>query len=461
MDNNTISALVKHLTEAKVSAKGLTSDRIVRSLFVTVWTKEDWGSGSASGQELVIGRPEVVALQKTLKELGYEPGPRDGTFGPATYSAIELFQEDRGLKVTGLPTRNTIQNIERGLVLNGKTTRASIRVLNWPDYINPDVLTRFEKETRIRVVHEVFDNSDETKELLLAKSSQYDVMVQPGYQMRPIVEAGDVVTALDLAKLPNQRNLDPAALRFTDVLDPGNKHSVPYMWGTVGIGMNETKVEQIRPDLKKDSLASLLDPEIAADLSKCGLGVIDEPTDVMPSLVAYVGGDINHIGTADLEAVDQMISKVAQYIQVIPAENFIDDLSRGKYCVAIGYSGDVFLARDNAKTSGTGKISYFVPAEGSQLWFDLLVIPKHAQNPDAAYQLINFLMRPDIAAANTNFVQYANANLASKRFIEPALLKDPGIYPPVSALKRLAVLPPLTSNVEAEIDRIWAKLRNK
>ena len=461
MDAATISAVEKHLDAVKLSRKSLTYDAVLRSLFSTVWTKENWSSGTVNGQELVIGPAEVRTLQGTMKKLGYEPGPPDGIFGPGTYTAIEVFQEDEGLKVSGLPTRNVTQNIERSLNFLGKEPRATIRVLNWPDYINPDLLVQFEKETGIKVVHEVFDTSDETKELLIAKSDQYDVMVQPGYQMRPILDAGDLIETLDMAKLPNASNLDPAALKITAMLDPGNRHSVPYAWGTVGIGVNETLVKPILPDLKKSSMASFLDPAIAADLSKCGLVMVDEPLDVIPALVAYTGGDPSNITTSDLEAVEQVISKVAQYIQVIPEENFIDSLATGKYCVALGYSGDVFLARDTAKESGKGKISYAVPVEGSQLWFDLLVIPKSAHNTAAAYKFVDFMLRPKVAGDNTNFLQYANANLNSKPFIEPAILKDPGIYPPASVLKRLSILPPLTSNVEAEINRIWEKLRKK
>jgi putrescine transport system substrate-binding protein len=296
---------------------------------------------------------------------------------------------------------------------------------------------------------------------LFAKSDQYDLMVQTDNQMRNILEGDDLLTALDMAKLPNASNLDPAAMKITAALDPKNRHSVPYFWGTVGIGINETLVKPIRPDLNKSSMASFLDPAIAADLSKCGLGMVDEGSDVMSSLVSYAGGDARNITTSDLEAVERLLTKVAPYIKLIPAENFIDALATGKFCAVVGYSGDVFLARDMARESGAGKITYSVPAEGSQLWFDLLVIPSHAKNPAAAYQLLNFLLRPDVAGSNTNFVQYANPNLASKPFIEQALLRDPGVYPPASVLKRLTVSPSLTTNVEAEINRIWGLLRKK
>jgi len=346
----------------------------------------------------------------------------------------------------------------RGLILVGEEPKGTVRILNWPDYMDPSVLEQFEKETKIEVIHDVFENSDETKELLLAKSTKYDVIVQPGYQIAPVLQPG-VLKELDRAKLPNLANLDPAALRYTDMLDPGNVHSVPYMWGTVGIGVNEAAVKRLVPDAKTNSLSLFLDPKVAESLSSCGLAVVDEPTDVIPALVAYVGGDVSKIGIADLEAVDQALAKVAPYLTIITDDRFIDGLSEGKYCAAIGYSGDVFQARDAARKEGRSKISYFVPAEGSQLWFDLLVIPQNAPDEDAAYKFLDFLMRPEVSAANTNYLQYANPNLASAPFINAELMNDPGLYPPPEVLARLAVLQPLSSRVDAELQRIWAKLR--
>ena len=200
---------------------------------------------------------------------------------------------------------------------------------------------------------------------------------------------------------------------------------------------------------------------IAADLSKCGIAVIDEPIDVLPSFAAYLGGDIRNIGITDLEAVEAALAKVSDYIKVVSTDSYINSLAEGKYCVAWGYSGDIFFARDMAKEKKTGTIVYNVPKEGSQLWFDLLVIPGKAQNKDGAYRLLNYLMKSEVAAANTNFLQYANPVLTSTPFIEPELLKDPGLYPPKSVLKRLTIQPPMSLNVEVEMKRIWSKLNKE
>ncbi len=461
MDPETISALLAHFKDAKTSPNGMTAERAMRSLFSAAWTKEGWATGEVNGQDLVVEPAEVRIAQEALAKLSYAPGPVDGVFGPATFSAVEIFQEDNGMKVTGVLTRNTFQNITRGVKFVDKPAASVVHVLNWPDYIDPDSLDKFEQETNIRVVHEVFENTSETKDLLAQGSSNYDMMVQPGAQMRQVLETENAAEILDVSKIPNSKNLDPAAVKYTGVLDPGGIHSIPFMWGTVGIGINREKVKAVSPNAPTNSMALFLDPAIAADLSKCGIAVIDEPNDVIPTMVAYLGGDIRSIGTTDLEAVDAALSNVSQYIKVVSLESYIDSLAEGKYCVAFGYSGDIFLARDSAKEKKTGTIVYKIPKDGSQLFFDLLVIPGNAPNKEGAYQLINFMLKPEVAAANTNYVQYANANLASAPLINPELLANPGLYPPQNTLKRLAVLPPLTVSIEDELKRIWAKLKKE
>ncbi len=461
MDAATTTALVTHLQATNTPADGMTSEKIMRSLFTAAWIKEGWATGSADGQSLVVEPAEVRQAQDALKKLNYAPGPSDGVFGPATLSAIEIFQEDNGMNVTGLLTRNTFQNVVRALNFVDKKPVSTVHMLNWADYINPASLDNFEKETNIRIVHEVFTNSTETKDLLHQGSDKYDVMVQAGAQMRQVLEEKSAVETLDRAKIPNAEFLDPAALSYTDVLDPNNSHSVPYMWGTVGLGVNKEKVRAIRPDAPLNSLSLILDPAIAADVSKCGIALIDEPIDVIPAFVAYLGGDMKNIGITDLEAVEVALSRVSDYIKVVSVDSYINSLSEGKYCVVWGYSGAIFYARDLAKANGKGTIVYNVPKEGSQLWFDLFVIPNKSQNKEGAYELLNYMLKPEVAAANTNFLQYANPILTSAPYIEPKLLSDPGLYPPKSVLKRLAVQPPMAANIEAELKRIWSKLNKE
>jgi len=457
LDPKTKAAITRFISNTKPSTAPTDYDALLRLMFTAVWNNEGWGKGQAEGQDTIVEKEKVKSSQEALKKLGYEPGPVDGKFGPATLASIEVFQQDVGMKVDGLLTRNTHEAVLRALALNGQKTKGQVRILNWPDYIDPAVLERFTKETQIQVVHDVFQNSDETKELLLSGSPDYDVIVQGSSQLRPILDE-KAIRELDLKKLPNYDHLDPEALRYTGRLDPDNKHSLPYMWGTVGIGVNEEAVKKLVPDAKVNSLSMFLDPKTAQTLSQCGLAFVDEPSDVVPAIVAYLGGDIGKIGIADLEAVDQALTKVAPYVKAVSVARYIDDFAQGKYCAVVGYSGDMYMARDAAREADKGTISYYVPAEGSQLWFDLMVIPKNAKNIDSAYKFLNFLLEPEVAAANTNYLHFANPNKASAPYINAELMDDPGLYPPPEVLSRLEVLLPISPNVEAELTRIWEKL---
>ena len=460
-DSRTLSALVTHMRDVGFD-RPLTGEEVLRSLFRTAWAKEGWGAGKVKGQDVVVDPAEVRAAQQALLKIGIDPGPVDGVFGPATFSAVEIFQEDNGMNTTGLLTRNTEQSILRRAAMRNASPSGVVRVLNWPDYMDPDVLVKFEKETGIKVVHEVFESSDETAALLMVGSSAYDVMVQSDSKMKQLVDDGQALAKLDHGKLSNAKHLDQLALTYTAVLDPDNKHSVPYMWGTIGIAVNETKLQQVGGgQLTFNSMDLFLDPAIAARVSKCGLAMVNEPADVVPLMIGHLGGDLLKITMADLKKVEQALSQVSQYIDVVSADRIITDMSKGRYCVAIGYSGDAFLARDTAAENGSGKISYHVPATGSVLWFDRFIIPKNARNVNAAYQFIDFLLKPKIAAANTNYLQYASPNLAATPYVEPDIKGNPGIYPPADVMKKLVVLAPLPSEISSEIGRIWSKLKTE
>ncbi len=458
-DSDTASALAQHFAAVGQIPRGLNVEQVMRSLFTTAWNKEDWSSGNVGGQALVTDRTEIKAVQDMLKQLEYAPGPADGVFGPATLAAIEVFQEDNGMNISGLLTRNMQLNIQLAARPEIKGARGEVRMLNWTDYVSPDVLTKFQAETGFRVVHEVFASSTETKALLHAGSNRYDVMIQAGAQLRQVLSQPNSIEQFDRARLPNIGGLDPATLKFTNILDPGNTHSAPYMWGTVGLGVNKAKVRAIKPDAPLDSLSLIMDPALAAEISKCGIAIVDEPNDALPALAAWLGFDMTNLGITDIEALDQAIGKISPFVTVIGTDSFIDVLAKGKYCVAWGYSGDVAVARGRAKENGTGAIVYSVPKEGSHLWFDMLVIPAKAPNKDGGYLLVDYLMRPDVAGANTNYIQYANPVTASAQYIDAALLSDPGLFPPKSVWKRLAILPPLPTDVETELARIWSKLK--
>jgi putrescine transport system substrate-binding protein len=201
-----------------------------------------------------------------------------------------------------------------------------------------------------------------------------------------------------------------------------------------------------------------MNPEIAATLAQCGISMVDEPLDVMPTLIAYLGGDIKNIGIADIEAIDAALGKISQYVKRVPDEGWGESMVSGKYCVSIGYPGATFRAAEEAKKNGNGQIIYSVPKEGTEMWLDYFVIPTNAHNKDAAYKLIDFMLRPDIAAANTNFLHYANPVLTSAQYIDPALLKEKGLYPPEATLKKISAIAPISPDEEKLLQAAWEKL---
>ncbi len=458
MDGETAAALDAHFAAVGRPVFSVNASVAIRSLFAEAWKKEGWGTGNVDGQELVVDKDKVRIAQQILKRLGYEPGPMDGVFGPATFASIESFQEDAGMKVRGLLTRDMEHNITRTLKFADHPPKTTIHMLNWTTYINPDTLDKFETETGIRVAYDTYTASSESKDLLLAGSDKFDVIIQTGSQMRLVLEGKDPVVKLDRAKIPNAAGVDPRVTSASDVLDPGGLHSQPYMWGTMGLAVNVDKVKAIRPDLKLDSTALVMNPEIAATLAQCGISMVDEPDDVMPTLIAYLGGDIKNIGIADIESVDAAFSKIAQYVKRVPDEGWGESMVSGKYCVSIGYPGATFRAAEEAKKKGNGQIIYSVPQEGTEMWLDFFVIPTHAANKDAAYKLIDFMLRPDIAAANTNFLHYANPVIASAPFITPAILKEKGLYPPAATLKKISAIAPISPEEEKLLQATWEKL---
>jgi putrescine transport system substrate-binding protein len=312
-----------------------------------------------------------------------------------------------------------------------------VHVYNWANYIEPTLLEKFTAETGIKVVYDVYDSNEMLESKLMAGQSGYDVVVPTASFLERQVDAG-VFLELDRAQLPNWKNLDPEILERVALHDPGNKHAVDYMWGTTGIGYNETKVKAIMPDAPVDSWKLILDPTVASKFKDCGISVLDGPTDVVPGVLAYLGLDPTSESEQDLAKAEQTLMAIRPYLRMIHSSNYIDALANGEICIALGWSGDILQARDRAAEAGLDQsIKYFVPKEGTIIWFDLLAIPRDAPHPGNAHALINFLQRAEVAAANSNFINYANGNAASFPMVDEAIRNDPAIYPPAEVKAKL------------------------
>ena len=337
------------------------------------------------------------------------------------------------------------------------TEEKVVNVYNWSDYIDPATLEQFTAETGIKVNYDVFDSNEVLETKLLAGNTGYDVVVPSASFMERQIKAG-VFRKLDRSKIANWDKLDPEVLQRVALHDPGNEHAVNFMWGTTGIGYNEAKVKSIDPNAPVDSFKLVFDPKEAAKYKECGISVLDAPSEITGVALAYLGKDPNSQSEADLKLAEDLLMKVRPYIRMIHSSNYIDALANGEICIAVGWSGDILQARDRAAEAGQGVvIKYNVPKEGTIIWFDMFAVPADAPHPDNAHLFIDFMNRPEIAAKNSNFINYANGNIASYNLISETVRNDPGIYP--SAEVKAKLFPDLAESAEFTrlLNRTWTR----
>lgn len=336
-----------------------------------------------------------------------------------------------------------------------------VNFYNWSDYIAEDTLPNFTKETGIEVTYDVFDTNEVLEAKLLAGNTGFDVVVPGSDFMGRQIQAGAFLE-LDKSKIPNLAGLDPAIMKLLEDKDPGNKHGVPYMWGTTGIGYNVAKVKAaLGENAPVDSWDLIFKPENLSKLAGCGVAFLDSPTEIFSTALNYLGMNPNSMDPKDYSgpATDLML-KIRPHITYFHSSKYINDLANGDICVAVGWSGDILQARDRAAEAGKDVvIDYRIPKEGAQMWFDILTIPKDAKHPENAHKLIDYLLRPQVMADISNYVAYANAVPASKEFIDEEILNDPGIFPSDETAAKLFTAKPLPQDVSRVVTRSWTRVR--
>lgn len=332
-----------------------------------------------------------------------------------------------------------------------------VNVYNWSDYIAEDTIANFEAETGIKVNYDVYDNNEIVDSKLLIGNSGYDIVVPTGNFLERQVRAG-LMLPLDKSKLPNLSNLDPAVMAVAAEHDPDNAHSVPYMTFTIGLGYNVEKVTAaLGADAELDTWTLVFDPANAEKLAGCGIAMLDSPTEVIGTVLHYLGLDPNSESAEDLAQAEAVLTAVKPYIRYYHSSQYIDDLANGEICIALGYSGDVFIASDNA-ADGV-EIGYVIPEEGAATLMDLLAIPADAPNPDNAHAFINYILQPEVIAEITNYVYYANPNLAATEFVDEEVRGNPGIYPPAETVAKAFALTAKSPDFEEVLTRTWTRIK--
>ena len=434
------------------------TDQILRAMRGAAWNTGGWKKGALKGQEKLMDSTGVREAQSYLIKLGFNPGPADGTFGPQTQSSVESFQANQQTSVDGLITKTALMNLKRATLLNAADSVGTIRILNWPDYIEPTVLEDFEKQTKIRIIYDTYGSNEELESKLKTSREPYDVAIPTASHISEL-KANKLLRPLDRNLLKNLGNIDPKILAYLEAWDQGAKYSVPYMWFTLGIASNQRLVSKFAPNAKLDSLSAIFDPIQAKQLSACGIRIVDSASDIIPLAALSTGLKKWSNDAQSMAAAEKILMGIRDIVQPISSDEYIDALAKGKICVAIGFSGDTIQARKDA-TPGNS-IQYRVPIEGSSLGFDTLTIPANSKNSALAHQFIDYILLPQVVGKISNTVRYANGNINSGPFIDPALLQDPGIYPPADVMKRLIVVPSLTADMKENIDRVWKKFSHK
>ena len=335
-----------------------------------------------------------------------------------------------------------------------------LHVYNWSDYIAPDTIANFEKESGIKVVYDVFYSNETLEAKLLAGKSGYDIVVPSNNFLAKQIKAG-VYQELDKSKLSNYRNLNTSLLKAVSVSDPDNKHAFPYMWGSIGIGYNPEKVKAALGVDKIDSWDVLLKPENIAKLKSCGVSFLDSPTEMLPVALHYLGLPTDTQDKKQLKQAEDLFLKIRPSIGYFHSSKYISDLANGNICVAVGYSGDIQQAKSRAaEAGGKVKVAYDIPKEGAGSFFDMVAIPKDAENVDAAYTFLNYLLKPEVMASITNSVRFPNGNEKATALVDKDITSDPGIYPPADVQAKLYAIADLPAATQREMTRSWTKIKS-
>ncbi len=346
------------------------------------------------------------------------------------------------------------------LLSPARAEQRTVNFYNWSNYMAPGVLEDFTRETGIKVVYDTFDANETLETRLLAGKSGYDVVVPTGYFLQRQITA-KVFLKLDKSKLPNLANAWPVITKELATYDPGNNYGANYMWGTTGIGYNVKMAQRILgPDARIDSWDMVFKPENLAKFKDCGIHMLDSADDILPAALGYLGIDPNSTKPADLEKAADLVIKIRPYVRKFHSSEYLSALASGEICFVVGWSGDVMQARSRAAEAKYDiEIGYTIPREGAQMFFDNLAIPADAKNVAEAYELINYLYRPDVAAKNSDFLSYANGNLASQKLVDPKILNDRNIYPDEATLKKLFVITARDPATQRVINRLWTKVK--
>ncbi len=337
-----------------------------------------------------------------------------------------------------------------------------LNIYNWSDYIADDTIANFEKETGIKVRYDNFDNNEILHAKLVAGKSGYDIVVPTVYWAKAQADGG-LLRKLDKSQIPNLKNLQPSVQEQLAKLDPGNQYAVDWLWGytTVGINVDKVKAALGTMPMPENAWDLIFKPEYASKLKSCGISMLDSATEVIPAAMRYVGKPGFSGKVADYSAITPLLKSIRPYVTLFSSSGYINDMANGSICVALGWSGDMNMARQRAIEGKTGeKIEVLVPKSGAVLFFDVMVIPADAPHPGNAHKFINYILRPDVHASLTNKVFYANPNKESRKLVKKEIADNPTVFLSDADMARMEAPDAMSNNVRRTMTRAFTSFKS-
>nr|WP_148280332.1 polyamine ABC transporter substrate-binding protein [Rubrivivax gelatinosus] len=336
-----------------------------------------------------------------------------------------------------------------------------LNIYNWSDYIAEDTIKNFEKETGIKVRYDNFDNNEIVHAKLVAGKTGYDIVV-PSSNWAKLQLEGGLLRKLDKSQIPNLKNLDPAVEAALAKMDPGNQYMVDWLWGytTVGINVDKVKAALGSTPMPDNVWDLVFKPEYISKLKSCGVSFLDSASEVVPAALHYLGKPSFSKTPSDYAAAGQVLKAVRPYITLFSSSGYINDMANGSICLALGWSGDINIARQRAIDGKTGqKIEALIPKTGGLLFFDVMVIPADAPRPGNAQKFINYILRPEVHASLSNKVFYANPNAESRKFVKPEVANNPTVFLSPSDMARMVPPDSLNNDLRRLMTRTFTSFK--
>jgi spermidine/putrescine transport system substrate-binding protein len=320
-------------------------------------------------------------------------------------------------------------------------------VFNWSDYIDEELLPMYEEETGVKIVYDTYDSNEDLLAKLQAGAAGYDVIFPSDYMVAQMIDL-DLLAELDLNNIPNLEYI--SEFNKNPAYDPDHSYSVPYFWGTTGIGYDASVV-----DPPPDSWAFIFDPEIACQYQDGGINVLDDERELIGAALRYLGYSLNDTDEAHLNEARDLILAAKPCWKTFDSAGYIDNLMiPGEIVLTHGWNGDVFVAAEENENW-----TYVMPDEGGVVWQDNMAIPASSTRKETAEHFINWMLDPEHAAQNTNYVWYPSPVEAAKEFIDPEILEDPAIYLDEETIERLEWIEPLSTESLGIWDRVWTEIK--